>query len=175
MLVLGWITWDHGCCLSLSIKPCLSPSSGLRDPGTRPPLVLSALLFSQCHSQSPPKASMGSPKLDLSSPRTGGRKGRARCWRPHHQTRLPRLWEGYENRSGGQGWVSALGVSVDCIPCGWKMAPRALWGMCLCVSALVCVGACVWVHLRGHMCVSQGAPHWKPEGWQLPPAPHLSP
>lgn len=52
-----------------------------------------------------------------------------------------------------QGWVSALGVSVDCIPCGWETATWALWGMCLCVSALVCVGACVWVHLRGHVCL----------------------
>ena len=77
------------CYLSLSIKPCLSPSSGLRDLGAHPSLVLLALLFSQCHSQSTLKASMGSPKLGLSSPRTGERKGRARCWRSHHQTRLP--------------------------------------------------------------------------------------
>lgn len=67
------------CCLSLSLKPCPSPSSGLGDPGARPSLVHSASLFSQCHSLPPPKLAWGS---DLSSPRTGERKGGARSWRP---------------------------------------------------------------------------------------------
>ena len=94
---------------------------------------------------------------------------------PPPNTAAPASGRSMRTGVAGQGWVSALGLGVDCIPCGWKTAPRALWGMCVCVSALVCVGACAWVHLRGHMCVSQGAPHWKPEGWQLPQAPHLSP
>lgn len=66
---------------------------------------------------------------------------------PPPNTAAPASGRSMRTGVGGQGWVSALGVSVDCIPCGWKTAPRALWGMCLCVSALVCVGAFEGAHV----------------------------
>lgn len=57
----------------------------------------------------------------------------------------------------------------------WPLRPSGV-AVCLCWCAWVhvFVGGCMW---GAHMCLPGGAPHWEPEGWQLPPppAPHLSP
>ena len=160
------------CCLSLSLKPCPSPASGLGDPGARPSLVHSASLFSQCHSLPPPKLAWGS---DLSSPRTGERKGGARSWRP-----LPPNTAAAAAAASGKTEERSTGTGIGVPPqARRRLRPVRLRGgplgwLCVCVGVCgcMCVCGCMW---GAHMCLPGELLTGSPREWQLPPAPHLSP